>query len=332
MLYKKWLYLICILSMFVFNIAVADGYRYVFFEDFSEGAPALFPPGWSLEDSNADLVTWAKWDIGGRANSSCARYLSSPAQPANDWFFTPAVSLTASTPYTLSFLNRVTSAAFPHNLEAWIGSAPASAGMTSLISSLPAISNVDALESSPTFTVASSGSYYIGFKCLSIPNHLALFVDNIGISIPESSLQVILQMDKTFYNAGAYTYSPDEAKKCLVYIQNSGASPLSVNSFLNVGASTDQSVALSFQVIDPDGIEVPYKAIHKVGRPDDTDFVTLATGELIYKNYDLQNGVFDFTKTGDYTVRALYHSIYKPTVGSAWQGVVISQPVTIRIQ
>ncbi len=309
----------------------AAGFQYVDFENFNDVTPPAFPANWAVENTNADANTWETRDIGGAAGSPCVRYLSHTTNPANDWFFSPAVTLSSGITYTVSFKTRVTSASFLHNLSVWRGAAQNSTGMTALIVSLPSITNTDARETSQTFTVGSTGAYYIGFHCASVPNSLGIFMDDYGISRTESGLSVSLQMDKTVYQ-GLNTFSPTEEKKCLVYIKNNGASPVTMNTLMTIGDTNDPYASLCFIVKDPGGNIVPYKARNKRAGPESSDFTSLAPGNVLSKYYDLNSGVFKFSQTGNYTIQAVYQNFH-PSTPMPWRGVIRSDAaVTIKVE
>jgi len=329
---KIWLsFILACIALIVPISSPADGYRYILYEDFEQNVPPIWPGGWTFLDANLDGKTWEAKEMGGGGGGGCARYLSGLVI-ADDWLFTPAISLNSGTTYNLSFKIRVTSSSMPHKLTAKIGTAPLPGSMTTDIFLLPNIINVDAQETSNTFTVSSTGIYYIGFNCTSAPGQLALFVDDVGVSVQETGLIAVLQMDKSFYNSGANTYTPAEEKKCLVYVKNTGGSPVKVNNLFTIGDVNDQSSLLSFEVKDPGGNTVPYKARNKMAAPEERNFVTLAPGESVYKYYDLNSGVFDFSATGTYTIKAIYRNLYQNAAGDAWRGKIISAPVTIKIQ
>jgi len=308
----------------------AEGVRYILFEDFDSASGGAMPAGWTILDANLDGVKWDAKDLGGYANGICVRYLSAPIA-ADDWLFSPAVHLTSGVSYTLFFNYRTTSAALPHRLDARLGASPVPPSMTTLLLNMNSIANVDIADASAPFTVGSTGLNHLGFRCMSNPSNLALFLDNIGISAEETDLEVVLQMDKTFYENGANTYTPSEEKKSLIYVENKGITPVKVNQYFSIGDSNDMAALLSFEVRDGGGNLVPYQGREKKGEPEESDFVTLAKGQSICKYFDFNSGFFNFKTAGNYTIRAIYRNVFPSSAGDAWRGRLISAPVVIQI-
>jgi hypothetical protein len=327
---KIWYILLAGLALSLMTIPIhAGGYRYVFFEDFNDITAPTFPSSWATEDANIDGLTWHGRDVAGFQGSACARYLSSLIIPANDWIFTPQISLTGGVQYTLIFKTRV-SAGMSHAIDVFYGAAQNSVSMTFPIISLTGITNLDPQETIATFTPASTGSYSIGFRCTSFANMLGLFLDDVTVAIPENDLKVQLVMEKVA-NTGSNIYSASEEKKCYIILQNNGTPDLLVNTLFSIGDANDPNSALAFIVKDPLSATVPYLARNRVGIPADSDFTTLSTGDCASKYFDLNNGGFDFSQIGTYTIEVEYENLYPATSGSQWEGKITSDPVIIQI-
>jgi len=310
---------------------MAQGEKYVFLENFDGASPPALPVGWTMLNANADSQTWETVNFGGARGGPCVRYLSHPANTADDWFFTPAIALAASTQYTLSFESRVTSPANPHHLSVWVGTSPTTAAMTTQILDRPSLSNREMATTTGTLTTGAAGSYSIGFHCTSNPNQLALYVDNVVLSVPATDLQIRFQLDKAFYQAGANTFSSTEPIKCLVYVKNVTTSPLTVNSLLSLGHDGDPEVVLSFLATAPGGAPLEFRQRYRLPLPAPADIKALQPGEAAYKYYDLKGGAFNFTTTGTYTIRAVYKNLNKSAGPPVWLGRLVSDPVQIRI-
>ena len=309
----------------------AEGVKYLLYEDFNGVTPPAWPVGWSVENPNG-LAQWETRPFGGGGGGGCARYLSEPITPADDWFFSPAVALSDGIQYNLSFKYRVTSSALPHHLAVSMGDGPSSANMSVLILDLPSIDEEEIQEATAPVTVGSAGNYYIGFHCLSAPNQLAVFVDDVVVSAEETNLRLYLQMDKAFYQAGAINYATQEEKRCLIYAKNVGSATLTVNSRMVVGDPGDPDIVLSFLVTGPGGLTVPFKGKYKPAEPDAADFVPIGPGESVHKYYDLNGAFYDFSNLGDYTIKAVYRNHFKLEGQDVWLGRLVSDPVTIRIE
>ncbi len=316
--------------------ARAGQMRFLLYEDFDAGFAAAWPAGWTFADANGG-ASWAPRLLGGMPGDGCVRYLADAVLGANDWFFTPAVSLEAGIGYTIEFHARVTSASSPHALSVWIGSAPNPAAMSPRLLLLSPLADTVYQPHSAGFSVASSADYYFGFRCVTgAPNSLALYVDGVTISRPENDLELILQLDKAFYGGGGGggavpAYAEGEAKPCLTILKNNGAAPATVNSLFSIGHETDPNVALSFVIVGPGGGRIPFQGRVRLGVPADSDFADLPPGASTYKNFDLNLGGYDFSAPGQYSIQAIYKNIYSHSAGKAWKGRLESAALAFQI-
>ncbi|MBC6992436.1 T9SS-dependent choice-of-anchor J family protein [Hymenobacter sp. BT491] len=155
-------------------------------------APAL-PCGVTVLDANNDQFGWEVAQIQGTPstpNSIVYSYNSlDPAIGADDWFFTPALSLSALQQYTVSFKYRVgafnNGPAIPEGLEIRYGTSPTVAGMpaanTIYTSTTLAAQTFTAVNSQPLRPTAN-GQYYIGFHAISPGDAFFLAIDDIAIT------------------------------------------------------------------------------------------------------------------------------------------------------
>jgi len=139
--------------------------------------------GWEILDDNADAITW---DLENTTNPNtgarAARYVFTAANAADDYFFTPCLTLEAGATYNLDYFYRVQSATFPEDLEILITSAPNSASVVSTIETLNNLINTTYAQSSNTFTVPATGTYYLAWHAISPADQWQLFIDDIAIS------------------------------------------------------------------------------------------------------------------------------------------------------
>ena len=166
------------------SLVWASAEKFVLWESFEDITPPSWPLGWLTEDYNGDGFTWETKKYGGLGeHPQCVRY--SAQVTADDWFYTPALTLNAGVTYTLSFRYKVSSTSV-QKMNIWFGSTQASGSMTTQIYNNSAISDTIMTLVTATFTVPISSVYYIGFHCYSDPNLLRLFVDDILVSYPET--------------------------------------------------------------------------------------------------------------------------------------------------
>ena len=162
-------------------------------------AGQALPCGITVLDSNNDSFTWRATGTvdPSLATGSVARsapnamvYSYNTADPtvgANDWFFTPALSMSATQRYRLTFYYRA-GAGFTEGLEVKYGTAATPAGQTTTLYTNNAItsslyrlaSNISApavLDITP-----ANGTYYVGFHAISLADQGFLAVDDLTIS------------------------------------------------------------------------------------------------------------------------------------------------------
>ncbi|MBC7129210.1 MAG: choice-of-anchor J domain-containing protein [Thermoplasmatales archaeon] len=177
-------------------------------EDFEGLTPPNFRTGWVVENTNGDTKYWETYNSSTYAHSGyiSARYPYHTSNPANDWLFTPGLTLTAGTQYNLSFWYRAYSSSYAESMDVWVGTSQSSTGMTTKLWDNPSITNTVYAQASIIFTVPSDGTYYIGFHCYSGANMYYLYIDDIMVNLaPQYAL--IFGEDKTVdLDAGEFEY------------------------------------------------------------------------------------------------------------------------------
>lgn len=158
-----------------------------FSENFDSYQPPLLPGGWTVEDANMNGVAWENYSY------MMATY-SFGTEAMDDWFFTPAISLTAGVTYRLGFTYAVDDETRPHKLEVKYGDANNSAAMTSsAIFSNTNITNNMFETAECELTPSVTGIYYIGWHGFSNADMYSLYVDDIEFEMINSWLGLINQ-------------------------------------------------------------------------------------------------------------------------------------------
>ena len=162
-----------------------------------DGLPAgqALPCGVTLLDGNNDGATWALTRTSPSSGTSAIRYagLTLNNVAANDWFFTPALTLAANTRYQVAFRYRGegianSPSAFTETLEVRSGASATVAGQTNLLYANAAITNTSyALANGTSVPVvallpAGAGTQYVGFHVKSSANQGNLYIDDIAIT------------------------------------------------------------------------------------------------------------------------------------------------------
>lgn len=320
---------VVVLSLFLPATVPAQNVWYSFFDDFDAcsggNVMSVSDAGWQ-KWSPTGGQEWECCALGGSLGGGCLRIVNKMAGPADDWLFSRALSFDSATSCQLSFDCRVTTSGLPQMLEVYVDTTTPT--MTNLL--FPVLVDNRSIQTHTIpFTVPVSGDYYIGFRCMSPPGTLGLFLDSVRVAEPEARLQVTLEMDKAFYEEGASSYAADEPIKCTVYLANVGTEPLVVNKRMAIGHESLPEGVLAFRISDPDSQPVLPRAKFECAPPEAEDNYYLEPGKRIYKDYDLNLGIYAFTKTGNYSIQAVYTNVY--TFGNTWRGKLVSDPVTITI-
>jgi len=118
----------------------------------------------------------------GGFNNKALRYNYTYAGPANTWFYTQGLNLTAGTSYRLTYKYGASSATYTEKLEVAYGDATSSSAMTQLADH-PAITGSTPTTTYVDFTPSTTGVYYIGFKAYSASGQNYLYVDDISVTV-----------------------------------------------------------------------------------------------------------------------------------------------------
>jgi len=156
---------------------------------------------WTVLDAPTDNFT-----------SKTLAYEYNYQNPADTWFFTRGINLTAGTEYTISY-RYGNSGESPENLKVAYGGSADANGMTEEIADHNGINN-DANETNvQTFTPSATGVYYFGFNAYSEENQNLLLVDDIA---------VYNALGNENFNASSFKFYPNPVKDILnlSYMQN----------------------------------------------------------------------------------------------------------------
>ncbi|RYY18901.1 MAG: T9SS type A sorting domain-containing protein [Cytophagaceae bacterium] len=159
-------------------------------ENFDGVAVGTLPCGVTVADANADSRTWSVVADATGSAPNAMRYIYSTANAANDWFFTPAITLASGFRYQLTFKYRAQAATFPEALEVKYGTAATAAGQTTTLFTNNNIINTTYATTLPgtaagqvaTITPTVGGNYYFGFHAISGVDEFYLYVDDVVIT------------------------------------------------------------------------------------------------------------------------------------------------------
>ncbi|WP_426061280.1 T9SS type A sorting domain-containing protein [Hymenobacter sp. B1770] len=158
-------------------------------------AGLALPCGYTILNANNDGATWAVTNTNPNSGANTIRYrgftLNNVA--ADDWFFTPALTLAATSRYQVAFRYRgegITNSpsTFTESLEVTSGTAATVAAQTNVLYTNAAITNTSyALAngaSTPAVALLPAGAsiQYVGFHIKSAANQGNLYIDDIAIT------------------------------------------------------------------------------------------------------------------------------------------------------
>ena len=163
------------------------------FDSLVPGQP--LPCGFSVLDANNDGTTWAVTATNPNSGANSIRYrgLTLNNVAANDWFFTPALNLLATSRYQVAFRYRGEGIAnspssYTESLEVKSGTAATVAGQTNLLYTNAAITNTSyALANGTSVPVvallpAGASTQYVGFHVNSQGNQGNLYIDDVAVT------------------------------------------------------------------------------------------------------------------------------------------------------
>jgi hypothetical protein len=204
----------------------------VLYEDFEATTPPAFNPGWLVVNSNGDAKTWLTLASGGisTGNPKCAEYPYNSASAADDWFFSPALTLQAGKTYELDFFYKAGSATWPERMRVHFATCQAPACTLSRTWDNDNIINTTYAKGTATFVPSTKGTYYLGFYCYSLADELNLYVDSIMLYIPPPHL--VLSPDSL-----VIPMSPDQILDTTFFVNNTGGEDLTYSMLENPDAT-----------------------------------------------------------------------------------------------
>ncbi len=165
--------------------------------------PDLASLNWTFENANNDDRSWTVVGLIGtdgeniaRGGSGlCAGYPWSTPNAANDWLFSPALTLKTGFTYRLSFYYAALNAGatvYPEKLELFIGSSNNATSMTSSLQNFGTISNTNYQQAIVEITVDTDGDYYLGWYAYSDADQYWLRIDDVEIiNVPANDVAPI---------------------------------------------------------------------------------------------------------------------------------------------
>ncbi|MCK9584900.1 MAG: choice-of-anchor D domain-containing protein [Candidatus Cloacimonetes bacterium] len=148
-------------------------------EAFDTVIAPVMPTGWTVIDSNTDAKLWKTSSSYSNSAPNCLYMTYNSSVDRDDWAITPALNLTAGINYTLEF--KYKSGGYDEQLAVSLGTAATVAAMGAPLTDLAFDSSTYATASVP-ITVATTGTYYLGFHGHSSADQFYMCVDDITLS------------------------------------------------------------------------------------------------------------------------------------------------------
>jgi Secretion system C-terminal sorting domain len=184
------------------------------------------------------------WEVANNSNNGfldkTLKYTYNILNPADTWFFTQGVNLTAGVSYRVSYDYGNNSTTYIEKMSLSYGSIPSIAGMTNALSDHPNIVGGTKQNNKANFTPTTTGVYYFGFHAYSAANQFNLYVDNISVDIAPSCVEPsagISTVTTTTANL-SWTSGNSSDNEIVVQPAGTGVPALTDNTGVNVTGST----------------------------------------------------------------------------------------------
>ena len=141
--------------------------------------------GWVIEDANNDSCTWTLHPLSGFNQSYGIFYNwnTNGITAADDWLISQCFEFEANQTYSLEFKYRAAAAFFPEDMTVNIGSIQQGSSLSTVLLQMSNIINIVYDSTKITFSVPSTGTYYIGWHAVSNSSMWRIDLDDINISV-----------------------------------------------------------------------------------------------------------------------------------------------------
>jgi hypothetical protein len=226
------------------------------------------------------------WNVannpGNGFTTKALQYIYNFTNPADTWFFTQGINLTAGTSYRIKYNYGSSSSFYVENLKVAYGSSASSAAMTNNLFD-HTITTAGIQANQVDFVPTATGVYYFGYQASSIANQFNIYVDNIEVLVTPSTAPPC---------AATLTATPNASCGNFANTINWSAVPSADGYRLTIGTTTggtqvlnnvDQGSALSYSFVGNFNTTyfyklVPYNVIGAATGCTEQSFTTFATG------------------------------------------------------
>ncbi len=178
-------------------------------ENFDAVSVPALPPCMTVENVNGGS-TWNTSNLDYHSQTNAISY-ASDITSANDWLYTPKLSLTGGVSYRLSFYVKLLGVGYRHKMEVKFGNSNSAGSMSNLIMVDSNITSYNYERYQVDFVPTSTGLFNVGFHLFSDSSQLYISIDDILIEqSPNCSdpVNLAIQLTGGNGNAGTATWSP----------------------------------------------------------------------------------------------------------------------------
>ncbi|MBS1938393.1 MAG: choice-of-anchor J domain-containing protein, partial [Bacteroidetes bacterium] len=111
------------------------------------------------------------------------------AAASDSWLYTQALTLTGGTNYRISYKYKGSVATNTQKMSVAYGTSAAAAAMVNALANYPSIMTTTAQSAFVDFTPATSGDYFIGFRCYAAASQGILYLDDISVALSPACIQ-----------------------------------------------------------------------------------------------------------------------------------------------
>lgn len=168
---------------------------------YSENFESVTVPGMpacTMLENAGSGNNWNTYVGSGDFNTKVLNYMYNSTNPANAWFFTQGINMTAGISYRIKYdYGNASSTTYPEKLKIAYGTAASSTAMNTILADHPNVVNgTTAINNFVDFVPVATGVYYFGFNAYSDADMNRLYVDNIYIDVtPSCSEPTALVLD-----------------------------------------------------------------------------------------------------------------------------------------
>jgi hypothetical protein len=226
------------------------------------------PCGATTLDANADVNTWFVVGDGTYATASSSPnalayyYNTDGTTSANDWYFTPGLSLRAGYRYQLQFKYVVADGTYPEALEVKYGTAATPTAQTNTLFLNTNITNdtgylTTTAANVATITPTTNGIYYIGFHAISVADEYFLLLDDMQVT--ETAVLAVRNATNSVFTAEASPVPFGESLNLTINTLKPGPARLTLRDALGrtLRQSTTAALTGASTVAVPDVSNLP---------------------------------------------------------------------------